>query len=360
MSNASEMAQVLFPPFDSKFDKNIRQWQGCPTVAITPGGRIYAGWYTGGTREPHVDNYNLIVYSDDFGKTWSEPILIIPGSRELLIHAIDIQLWTAPDGRLFVFWVQDNTEPAEVRKSGFYSDGYVFFDKTHAQWMIVCDNPDSDTPTFSEPRCIDKGFLRCKPLCTKSGRWILFNYSQDSEYYEYSISDDCGKTFERHSGAQKIPTPFDETMAYQKDNGDIRMFARSYIGALAESTSSDDGITWSETISSGIDNPNTRFFVAKTPTGNVLLINNDHKFKRRNMTVYLSKDDGKTWKYKRCIDSSMGLSYPDVDFYDGKIYLMYDKERWPKGEILFTSFTEEDIKNPDYRFEITCISSTEK
>ena len=359
MNCANTVANVLYSPSDNAYLPGKRQWQGCPTIAITPGGRIYAGWYTGGSREPHINNYNLLIYSDDKGKSWSEPILIIPGNEDLAVQALDIQLWTAPDGRLFVFCVQNNAEKATGDKVGYYSDGYLFNDKTHAQWMTICENPDSDFPTFSQPLCIDKGFLRCKPLCTKSGRWLCFNYSQDSEYYEYSISDDSGKSFTRHKGAQKIPTPFDETMAYQMDNGTIRMLARSYIGALAQSTSCDGGETWSRATSSGIDSPNTRFFVSKTPSGNVLLINNDHKFRRTNMTIYLSEDDGHTWKYKRCIDTSSNVSYPDVDFFEGRIYLIYDRERLPKGEILFTSFTEDDIKNSDYEFEIECISKVD-
>lgn len=45
------------------------------------------------------------------------------------------------------------------------------------------------------------------------------------------------------------------------------------------------------------------------------------------MTLYLSEDDGATWKYKRCVDTRNNISYPDADFHDGKIYLSYDRER---------------------------------
>ena len=99
-------------PTDPIYAESIRKFQGCPTLAITRGGRIYMGWYAGGTREPHMENYNLLIYSDDLGKNWSRPLLIIPSSKEKCVHALDIQLWTAPDGRLFVFWVQNNTHPA--------------------------------------------------------------------------------------------------------------------------------------------------------------------------------------------------------------------------------------------------------
>ena len=63
------------------------------------------------------------------------------------------------------------------------------------------------------------------------------------------------------------------------------------------------------------------------------------------MTVKLSDDDGKTWAYSVCIDDRNELSYPDADFYGGRIYLTYDRERRGAKEILFTSFTEEDVIN---------------
>lgn len=339
--------ELLINTEDSKYDESTRLFQGCPTIAVTKNGRIYAGWYSGGRCEPHIENYNIVVFSDDLGATWSKPLLIIPSNKEECIQALDIQLWISPEGKLYVFWVQNNAEPAQIGKQGHYVDGYLFNDMRHAEWAVICDDPDADTPAFSQPRYLDKGFLRCKPLVTDNGRWINFNYSQDSTKYQYSISDDKGKTYTHMSGSEKIPTPFDETMAYQKKDGSIRMLARTYVGELAECTSYDNGETWTKTVLSGIDSPNTRFFISRTPSGNVILINNDDRTIRRNMTVYLSEDDGATWKYKKCIDSRNNVSYPDADFYDGRIYMTYDCGRVSDREILFLSFTEDDIKNPD-------------
>lgn len=335
---------VLYNPKDPMYHVDSRKYQGCPTIAITPKGRIYAGWYAGGLCEPHIENYNLLIYSDDLGKSWSEPLLIIPSSKEHLVHALDIQLWVCPEGILHVFWVQNNVELPGPGKKGHYVDGYLFNDRTHAEWEITCQDPDAEKPVFSAPRYLDKGFLRCKPLVLNNGRWINNNYSQDDPRYQYSISDDHGATYTHKFGPIKKATPFDETMAYQKEDGSIRMLARTYEGALAETTSYDNGETWTAPVYSGIDSPNTRFFISRTPTGNVLLINNDCRLDRINMTVYLSEDDGVTWKYKKCIDTRC-TSYPDADFFDGKIYLVYDRGRTSQREILFLSFTEDDIKN---------------
>jgi hypothetical protein len=142
---------------------------------------------------------------------------------------------------------------------------------------------------------LDIGFLRCKPLLTNTGRIINFNYDQMCDRYGYSISDDGGKTYTRHYGAKKVPTPFDESMAYQMQDGTIRMFARTSVGGVAEARSRDGGMTWEgEAKVNGIVNPNTRLYVGRTPSGRVLLVNNDDNRQRINMTVYLSEDDGST------------------------------------------------------------------
>ncbi len=355
MNNAKEKAcEFLYYPKDEKFSEQIRQFQGCPTIAVTPKGRIFLGWYSGGTKEPHMENFNLLIYSDDKGKTWSDIVVAIPSSKENKVHALDIQLWTAPDGRLFMFWVQNNTRlTGEMPKDadGFQSwsdiDGYDFFDFTHAEWCTVCDNPDADVIEFSEPRYLDSGFLRCKPIVLKNGRWINFNYDQTSENYGYSISDDKGKTYTRHYGGKKIRTAFDESMAYEKNDGTIRMFARTLTGKIAESISKDGGETWSDGVETEYNDPSTRFYLGRTPSGKVMLVYNDHPKKRINMTVCLSDDDGETFKYRKCIDSrdNTETSYPDVDFFGDEIYLTYDRERCGAKEILLCKFTEEDIIN---------------
>ena len=121
------------------------------------------------------------------------------------------------------------------------------------------------------------------------------------------------------------------------------MLARTTLGELGESISRDGGETWEAARLSGIDAPNTRFFVSRTPSGCVLLIHNDDRADRKNMTLSLSEDDGATWRYRLCIDTRNKISYPDADFHDGCIYLTYDRERTGAKEILFTSLTEEDI-----------------
>lgn len=352
---ASKPCEMLYRPTDEKYAEHIREFQGCPTLAITRGGRIFLGWYAGGNREPHIENYNYLVFSDDGGKTFSSPLLVIPSDEKRGVHALDIQLWTAPSGALWVFWVQNNAFPESAEYDWLRGtsndlcpvcsfDGWIFPDMRHAAWYSVCENPDAANPQFSAPQRLGIGFLRCKPLVTCAGRWLLFNYDQLTDTYGYTVSEDEGKSFRRIYGPKKLPTAYDETMAYERRDGSIRMLARCAAGYLAEAYSTDGGLSFREARLCSIESPNTRFFIGRTPSGRILLVNNDDKETRNKMTVYLSEDDGVTFPYKRRVGDETHLtSYPDVDYYNGKIYLTFDHERTGAKEILLSAFTEEDI-----------------
>lgn len=358
MGNADKLScPVIVNPNPKDYDEKTRDYQGCTSIAITKNGRIFVAWYAGGFDEPHPDNYNLVHYSDDDGKTWSDMCVVIPSSKELLIHALDIQLWMDPDDVLHIFWVQNNISKAEKHNAPedfgkqiwegrtVFVDGYSFGDYKHAEWEIVCENPDADELVFSEPRYLFDGFLRCKPLVMKNGAYLYFNYAQVYDRYMYSISYDKGKTFETRFGGKRICDTYDETMAYQREDSTVVMLARTSLGCIAESVSEDSGLTFSDAIKTDVLNPNSRFYVEKLPSGRVLLINNDHSSQREVMTAYLSEDDGFTWKYKNCINFSDHTTYPDAQVYNGTIYLIYDHERTGAKEIILCKFTEEDIIN---------------
>ena len=82
---------IIFNP-GTGYQTARRLWQGCPTVLRTPGGKLFAGWYSGGSREPSAFNYNLLVSSCDGGLSWSEPLLVIESLTKEKVLAIDIEL----------------------------------------------------------------------------------------------------------------------------------------------------------------------------------------------------------------------------------------------------------------------------
>ncbi len=113
--------------------------------------------------------------------------------------------------------------------------------------------------------------------------------------------------------------------------------------------STDAGKTWREedTPFTKSFNVNTRFFLRKLASGNLLLVANDTPKGRANMTAMLSADDGRTWPWKLVLDEREFVSYPDgTQPPDGSIYLIYDRGRYlfDAQEILMAKFTEADIK----------------
>lgn len=351
MNNAkSYPCPVLYNPASSKYWESVRVFQGPPTIAVTKGGRIFAGWYTGGPQEPHMRNYSILVYSDDGGRTWSRPLLVIPGSYEKCIHNTDISVFVDPNGTLHVLWVQDHAEPTPedrpTAKPGqplCFVDGYMFDDYEHSQWEILCEDPDAETLSFTEPRYLYQGLLRTKPTFLDNGDWIYFAYDQIDDRYGYYISSDAGKTFTHYYSAKKLPTEFDEVTAFKRNDGTLKMFARCELGELAQSISYDNGKTWCEATLSGIASANSCYAVQKLPSGRVVLILNNHRKLRDRMTVLLSEDDGNTWTYKKCIDSNGLVFCPSADYHDGKILLTYCRRSALCEEIMFASFTEQDI-----------------
>lgn len=346
---ASKKAYSVANPDDSFINSLPKKtWQGCPGIAVTKNGRIFVSIYTGGEGEPHPDNFTALYYSDDDGNTWSKPVFVTFSSREFCVHTVDMQPFINKEGKLQVFWTQEDY----LNNSRFVNNfGCYFYDTEHSSFMVEVEDPDAEVLKFSEPKLISKGFMRNKPIELSDGGTLYFCYDHDSDKYGFTKSYD-GKKFERIYGGKKLPSPFDETMGYQLKDGRIKVFARTSVDYLAETISKDFGKTWTDAKMTDIKNSNTRFYVGRTPSGKILLINNDQKnapkLLRTNLTVYLSDDDGKTFSLKRLIDDREGVSYPDVDYHDGKIYLIYDRGRDKENKLILSIFTEDEILENDF------------
>lgn len=348
---------INFSPDESVSEEN-RSWQGCPAVAVTKGGRIFAGWYSGGLLEPCIHNYNILVKSDDSGNTWSEPILTIGTDYKKRMRNIDIELWITEENELWVTWVASPYYETSVEATiltTFERDYHKEFEYTE---VMVCKNPDADELVWEEPRILCKGFLRNKPIKTKSGRIIAPGYSYDGEKYTISISDDNGKSFNvvEVDGKPDINV-FDEIMVYENDSARLRFLARTNRGFYLYSDSFDGGNVWT-TAQEYEKAPSTRCYIGKLKNGNIIYVRNISDEVRTGMKVCLSTDGGDTFGYELVIDERENISYPDVQEDEkGNIYIVYDRERSNKTkldpktniskaakEILICRITVDDIK----------------
>lgn len=337
---ALEPAAIHYSP-GKAFSEESRQWQGCPTIARTPGGRLWAGWYSGGIKEPDEDNYNLLVYSDDNGSTWSEPVLVIESIPGQCLRAIDIQLWIDPRNRLWVFWTQTRDSKAKDESGRCVK----YTDDVFGVFAMVTEDVESDTPRFDAPRRLSDGFLRCRPTVLSSGIWLMCPYDWLTNRLAYCISADEGQTWLRQYGAVRCgETTFDEQMVVERNDGGIWMLWRTKQGALGQSFSYNGGRTWTPAGLSTIPNPSSRFWIDRLPSGRLLLINHHNFTGRSHMTALLSEDDGISWKYTLLLDERSGVSYPDAAIApDGQISIVYDCGRCAEKEILLAQIREADI-----------------
>jgi len=315
-----------------------RKFQGIPSLAISPGGRLWATWYAGKTPDEDQNNYVVIASSGDSGKTWTENLIIDPDAEGPL-RAFDPELWLDPEGRLWSFWAQT-----------IGHDGTIA-----GVWARINEDPDREDSKWSPPRRLTDGIMMCKPTVLSSGEWILpaSTWRDTDNSARVIISTDKGQTFSLR-GACNVPEEvrsFDEHMIVEKKDKSLWMLVRTKYG-IGESVSRDRGKTWSALLPSSIQHPSARFFIRHLHSGNLLLVKHGPISKRTgrsHLSAYVSEDDGRTWSYGLLLDERSGVSYPDgQQSPDGTIHIIYDYSRTGDRGILMATFTEEDaiVGNP--------------
>lgn len=192
--------------------------------------------------------------------------------------------------------------------------------------------------------------MMCKPLILSSGEWALpvSTWRETDNSAKIVVSGDRGASWQVRGGCSVPPSlrSYDEHMLIEKKDGRLWMLIRNRKG-IGESFSSDNGKTWSGFSMSAIENPDSRFFIRRLSSGNLLLVKNgpvDVKTPRSHLQAFVSVDDGLTWEGSLMLDEREGVSYPDGDQDDsGAIYMVYDRGRKSSQEILLACFTEDDI-----------------
>lgn len=299
------------------------------SMDMTRNGRIWLAWFG---NEDGSGTVLLLAHSDDDGHTFCDPEFIVdpgfvPGG--LHISCVVANLWTAPDGRLFLFFMQ--------------SIGH--FDGRAGVWQTICENPDSDKPTWSRPERLWHGAALNKPTVLDNGTWLLpvslwqryqFKFEEYgsrhvtfAEFKEKSTlfselddrrgsnilaSTDQGQNWTLRGHAKNpIDSIFDEPMLLERRDHSLLMYTRDQHG-MTQTESCDEGWTWSEPVKTPWRTASARFFVRKLNSGNALLVrhaNPTHSETRSHLTAYLSRDDGATWEGGLLLDERFNISYPD-------------------------------------------------
>jgi hypothetical protein len=333
----------LIPNPGSTADYNCanRTCTGVPSIAISRGGRLWATWFSGTTPGEIIERcpnaYVVVSTSGDGGKTWKEVLAIDPDGPGPL-KAYDPHPWIDPDGKLWVFF----TLPYPLHK--------------HA-WAITAEDGDQASPAWSQPRPVFEGVLLNKPTVLANGDWLFPTYArrpQNMGAILSHISRDNGRTFALKGQIEAIwELSPSEPMAVERMDGSLWMLVRTTNG-IGESLSNDGGATWSPLKIPAIQHTSSRFFISRLQSGNLLLVKHlgidedplsgGKAKQRRNLTAFISKDDGKTWSGGLVLDERVGCSYPDAQQgAGGTIYFSWDFIRSRDQEVWMTTFREEDV-----------------
>jgi hypothetical protein len=344
---ALEPPQLLTRP-GPEYSEDQRDYGMTIGIERTRGGRLWAAWVAGGDSDK---GYFVLARSDDDGRTWSAPQLVIdpPEAPNGLRRRILVgNLWLDPNGTLWLFFDQ--------------SMGY--FDGRAGDWAITCADPDADEVVWSAPRRIADGATLNKPTVLSTGEWLLpvslwarekigpgplkeAHHELDADRIaQIWVSIDAGKTWTRRGGVLFPKHDFDEHLIVERRDGSLWMLARTKAG-MFQSLSRDRGKTWSEP-TLAFPHINTRFFIRRLPSGRLLMVRHGHPDERtptrQRLMAWLSDDDGQTWNGGLMLDERQGVSYPDgFAAPDGRIYISYDRERAKEREILLAVFREEDV-----------------
>lgn len=310
-----------------------RAFQGIPSMAVAPGGRMWAIWYAGVTPGEDKNNYVVLSTSSDNGATWKEVLIIDPDGSGM-VRAFDPELWVSPGGRLFVFWAQMEKGRRDTRLG---------------VWHIETRQSNAEQPEWSGPRRIADGVMMCKPNVLSSGEWVLpvSKWRKHDHSAQMIISTDKGQSWSLrgHCNIPDADQEYDEHHFVERKDGSLWLLARTKYG-IGESISTDHGRTWPDLSPAAIRHATARFFIRRLASGNLLLVKHgplEQRVGRSHLTAFISTDDGRTWSSGLMLDQRPGVSYPDgQQTSDGLIRIIYDYHRTSDRNILMATFREED------------------
>lgn len=172
---------------------------------------------------------------------------------------------------------------------------------------------------------------RAHPVELPGGRILVPLYSDGYSFSLIAITDDGGRTWttsEPLVGGGNIQPSIarrkDGTLvAYMRDNGPPPK-------RLHRSESRDNGVTWSRVVDTDIPNPGSGSEVLALRDGTWALVNNDLEKGRHSLPVWLSDDEGRTWKWKRHLEldnrgqGAGSFHYPSIiQTRDGMLHVSY-------------------------------------
>ncbi|MFQ6095751.1 MAG: exo-alpha-sialidase [Candidatus Bathyarchaeia archaeon] len=291
-----------------------RPFHHAPTVVELPDEDLLAAWY-GGSYEGARD---VAILSSRFklnDNTWTEPSVLIDTPDRSDGNPV---LFLDNKGVVWLFYV---TMLGEWWKSCII------------KYIKSADGAHSwSTPIIMRHKM---GWMtRNKPIILGNGDILLPVYDEERWHSMVMISEDCGKTWRRYGDISTEKGVIQPTVVQLSDQS-LLMYMRTggLGGYIWESTSTNNGRTWTPASKTHLRNPNSGIEMIRTSSGNLVLAFNDTSRGRTPLNVALSTDEGITWPYKKELETGPGeFSYPSlIQTKDGSIHVVYTHRRGEAG-----------------------------
>lgn len=296
--------------------------------------------YYGGEGEYAVDTGVFVARLRKGSTRWGRPRLAARDPFRSLGNAV---VWQAPDGLVWLIYV--------VRWGETWSTSRI-----QAKVSKDAGATWSDSMVVSETQ---GEMVRGAPIVLKSGHYLLPIYHETGFHTEI-VGPDSTSRFLRFDLKKKSWEPWGEIRSakgniqpavVELEPGHLVAYCRRgggydpvTDGYMIRSESRDGGRTWDEGKDARFPNPNAAVDFLKLRNGHLVLLYNDHMYRRTPLVASLSTDGDRTWSHKRAIESGpKDYGYPfGIQTSDGKIHLVYTTEK--RSVVMHAVFDEEWIR----------------
>jgi len=308
------------------------------SITELAGGDLYIAYY-GGAGE-YSSETAVFGSRRRHGETkWSMPVTIADTPFRGDGNPV---VWQAPDGIVWLFYVN-------------------LYGETWSEACVKAKISTDGAKTWSDSFMLtmEKGTMaRGKPIVLMNGDYLLPMYFETG-YDREGTAADSASYFLRYNPKTK---QWAETNRIRSPNGNIQPqvvqlnendlvcfmrrgggFGPESSGYILRSESHDGGFKWSEGTDTEFKNPNSAIDVVKLKNGHILLVYNDHMYRRTPLSVAISTDGAKTFPHRRNIgggDNTFAYPYM-IQTSDDKILVLYTTNN--RSTIMLAEFEEAAI-----------------